>query len=246
MTNCTVATTLQQPEPAIPKRRAIEDSLVRPQNGEKLRGGYYTPMSVAIWLANWAIRRSEDTILEPSCGDGVFVRAAANRLSAIACDHGEIASRISAVELVPSEANRAVQLFTSAMPEVTPPQISTGDFFRWLLFNPEIRFTVALGNPPFIRYQNFPEPSRTLAMQMMRQQGLKPNRLTNIWVPFLVAATSRLRPGGRLAMVVPAELLQVSYASQLRLFLIDRFRRIEIVACNEMFFEGAEQEVVLS
>jgi adenine-specific DNA methylase len=46
-------------------------------------------------------------------------------------------------------------------------------------------------------------------------------------------------------MVIPAELLQVSYASQLRLFLVDRFHRIEIVTCNEMFFEGAEQEVVL-
>ena len=46
-------------------------------------------------------------------------------------------------------------------------------------------------------------------------------------------------------MVVPAELLQVTYAGQLRMFLVDQFRRIEIVTCNEMFFDGAEQEVVL-
>ena len=82
-------------------------------------------------------------------------------------------------------------------------------------------------------------------MTMMKQKGLQPNKLTNTWVPFVVAATTRIRPGGRLAMVVPAELLQVSYAGQLRMFLVDQFRRIEIVACNEMFFDGAEQEVVL-
>jgi adenine-specific DNA methylase len=45
--------------------------------------------------------------------------------------------------------------------------------------------------------------------------------------------------------VLPAELLQVSYASQLRSFLVDRFERVDIVACNALFFENAEQEVVL-
>lgn len=240
-----MAAIIEQPERGTPPGLLREVSPEIPQNGEKLRGGYYTPMPVATWLSNWAIRSHNDTIIEPSCGDGIFVRAAASRLSSFSCEQGEISSRITAIELLPSEASRAVQNFTAALPLAGPLQVSTGDFFRWLLFNPEPRFKVALGNPPFIRYQNFPEPSRALAMQMMRQHGLKPNKLTNVWVPFIVAATTRLQPGGRLAMVVPAELLQVSYASQLRLFLADRFHRIEIIACNEMFFEGAEQEVVL-
>ena len=74
---------------------------------------------------------------------------------------------------------------------------------------------------------------------------MTPNRLTNIWVPFVAAAISALRPGGRLAFVLPAELLQVSYASQLRSFLTDRFVQLHIIACNELFFRNAEQEVVL-
>lgn len=43
----------------------------------------------------------------------------------------------------------------------------------------------------------------------------------------------------------PAELLQVSYAAQLRSFLTDRFGRVDLIACNELFFEKAEQEVLL-
>jgi adenine-specific DNA methylase len=82
-------------------------------------------------------------------------------------------------------------------------------------------------------------------MQIMAGIGLTPNRLTNIWVPFVVAAAASLRRGGRLAFVLPAELLQVTYAAQLRSFLTDRFSRIDIVACNELFFDKAEQEVVL-
>ena len=48
-----------------------------------------------------------------------------------------------------------------------------------------------------------------------------------------------------MALVLPAELLQVSYAAQLRSFLTDRFGKIDLIACNELFFEKAEQEVLL-
>lgn len=106
-------------------------------------------------------------------------------------------------------------------------------------------FDAIIGNPPFIRYQSFPEPHRTIAMQIMGDQGLTPNRLTNIWVPFVVAATASLKAGGRLALVLPAEILQVTYAAQLRSYLTDHFERIDVIACNELFFEKAEQEVVL-
>jgi adenine-specific DNA methylase len=82
-------------------------------------------------------------------------------------------------------------------------------------------------------------------MDIMHEQGLSPNRLTNIWVPFVVAAAAALKEGGRMALVLPAELLQVSYAAQLRSFLTDRFGRVDLIACNELFFEKAEQEVLL-
>ena len=82
-------------------------------------------------------------------------------------------------------------------------------------------------------------------MALMEGLGLRPNKLTNIWVPFVVAATEALEPGGRLALVIPTELLQVSYAAQLRAFLTERFEHVGIVACNELFFNGVEQEVVL-
>jgi adenine-specific DNA-methyltransferase len=123
--------------------------------------------------------------------------------------------------------------------------VKQDDFFKWWQNSRQPSFDVVVGNPPFIRYQSFPEPHRSRAMAIMQGLGLSPNRLTNIWVPFVVASAASLRAGGRMALVLPAELLQVSYAAQLRSFLIDRFARIDIVACNELFFKNAEQEVVL-
>lgn len=211
----------------------------------KLRGGYYTSSAIADWLCAWAIRSPKDRVLEPSCGDGAFLEAATKRFSELGTRAPAIARQLTGVEIVTAEAEKARVRLLDALALRASGVVNNSDFFSWWQATEQPVFDAVIGNPPFIRYQTFPEPHRSLAMALMVEQGLKPNRLTNIWVPFVVAAVASLRLGGRLALVLPAELLQVTYASQLRAFLTDRFERIDIVACNELFFEKAEQEVVL-
>lgn len=212
---------------------------------DKLRGGYYTSSEVANWLCRWAIRTLDDFVLEPSCGDGNFLEAASNRFIELGTQGSTIVRHLKGIEIIEEEADRARSRVQKLLGVHAVEVVETSDFFGWWQTQNSPRFDVVIGNPPFIRYQSFPEQHRVKAMSIMEQQGLTPNRLTNIWVPFVIAATASLRPGGRLAMVLPAELLQVGYAAQLRSFLSDRFARIDIVACNELFFEKAEQEVVL-
>lgn len=212
---------------------------------DKLRGGYYTSAQVAEWLCEWAIQSADDTVLEPSCGDGAFLGAAAQRLLSLGATPTKIARRLTGVEIITAEANAATERLRPDLGKAADKIVCNSDFFGWWQGTDQPAFDVIVGNPPFIRYQSFPEPHRTRAMAIMGDQGLKPNRLTNIWVPFVVAATASLKPGGRLALVLPAEILQVTYAAQLRSYLTDHFERIDVIACNELFFENAEQEVVL-
>jgi adenine-specific DNA-methyltransferase len=156
-----------------------------------------------------------------------------------------IVNQLIGVEILATEAVHARSKLKGLVGVRAGGMVETSDFFGWFQRNKQATFDAVVGNPPFIRYQTFPEPHRSRAMAIMVEQGLSPNRLTNIWVPFVVAAVASLKPGGRLGLVLPAELLQVTYAAQLRSFLTDRFARIDIVACNELFFENAEQEVVL-
>jgi adenine-specific DNA-methyltransferase len=235
-----------------PTTRPLSMSVPSSQGGrfadldaDKLRGGYYTSSEVATWLCAWAIRSSKDRVLEPSCGDGAFLEVAAKRYAEMGARSPTIAKQLIGIEILATEAARARARVKDLLGPRAHDVVETGDFFGWFQQNRQPPFDAVVGNPPFIRYQSFPEPHRSRAMAIMAEQGLSPNRLTNIWVPFVVAAASSLRPGGRLALVLPAELLQVSYAAQLRSFLTDRFARIDIVACNELFFEKAEQEVVL-
>lgn len=212
---------------------------------DKLRGGYYTPTTIAKWLAKWAIRSSQDSILEPSCGDGRILHAGVSRLIALGATPRAVAENTLAIELAPEEADVARARLRPPLGQRSKRVVETGDFFEWQQNTECRRFTAVLGNPPFIRYQSFPEPSRSRAISLMEKVGLRPNRLTNIWVPFVVASTEALAEGGRLALVVPAELLQVSYAAQLRAYLTERFEHVGLIACNELFFDGAEQEVLL-
>ena len=68
---------------------------------------------------------------------------------------------------------------------------------------------------------------------------------TNAWVPFVILSVSLLKPGGRLGMVIPAELLHVLHATSLRKYLLRECSKILVIDPNELLFEEALQGTVL-
>jgi adenine-specific DNA-methyltransferase len=226
---------------------------------QKLRGGYYTPQPIAHFLAQWAVQSATTQVLEPSCGDGAIleeclkalIEQGASKRKAVELTHG--------VELDNEERNKSFERVRALGLSPEPSMIHHGDFFAYcrehlsadkglLAYcdDKEPRFFDAIvGNPPFVRYQNFPEEQRKPAFEIMQRAGMSPSRLTNTWVPFLVASSFLLTEHGRMAMVIPAELLQVNYAAELRRFLGDFYKKITLVTFKKLVFEGIQQEVVL-
>lgn len=216
-------------------------------DNQKLRGGYYTPPVIAQFLATWAIQSKADKVLEPSCGDGSLLDAAARRLLHLGATPGNASRQLQAIELYESEAvlarTRLENLGLSCDDVILVADFFTYDDQAWGIIGKQ--FDVVIGNPPFLRYHSFPEEQRERAFRIMRTAGLSPSKLTNAWVAFLVTASLRLKPNGRLAMVIPAELLQVKYAEQTRTFLARHFGAITIVTFRRLVFENIQQEVVL-
>ena len=204
----------------------------------KLRGGYYTPEKIAEFIATWAIRTKNDEILEPSCGDGSFISAIADRLHKMGASDQSIKHNVTGVELDKIEASKASQY---------GPNVVQSDFFTYYqkCIDGEKEFDVIVGNPPFIRYQNFEEEYRKVAFELMTKHGFQPNRLMNIWLPFLVLACKALKPDGRVGMVIPAELFQVDYAAEARLFLSNYFESLTLVTFKKLVFDDIQQEVIL-
>ena len=145
---------------------------------------------------------------------------------------------MSALELDDVEAAKSEQYATTVI---------CNDFFTYYQENIEdkTQFDVIVGNPPFIRYQHFTEKYREIAFALMNKHGFKPNRLTNIWLPFLVLSCKALKPNGRIGMVIPAELFQVDYAAEARQFLSNFFDKLTLVTFKRLVFDDIQQEVVL-
>lgn len=203
---------------------------------DKLRGGYYTPLKISEFISKWALTSKEMRVLEPSCGDGSFIKAATCQLESLGAEIKEIKKQIIGVELDGNEAKKA-SLYNAT--------IINSDFFSYFYNNCDLKFDVVLGNPPFIRYQIFNKDYRDLAFKLMNERGFTPNKLTNIWVPFLALSAHLLNDNGKLGMVIPAELFQVDYASEIRGFLSVYFERLTIITFKSLLFERAQQEVVI-
>jgi adenine-specific DNA-methyltransferase len=218
-----------------------------PLTYQKLRGGYYTPKIVADFLARWAIRSPNIRVLEPSCGDGNFLIAAVDALIRLGVAKKAIPELLKGVELDANEARKAISRLNSYGVPVSSEHIITVDFFQFCRekLSGHTHYDAIVGNPPFIRYQDFLKEQSLIALGLLESAGMHPNRLTNAWVPFLVGSTLLLEDNGRLAMVIPAELLQVNYAAELRLFLSRNYSRITLIAFRRLLFEGVQQEIVL-
>lgn len=218
----------------------------QPVNGQKLRGGYYTPIELSDYLTNWAIRDGNEKILEPSCGDGRFIDSALRRFSVLKREGQKISPRITAIEIEQSELKRAKShLDDYSFPKMEAEFIS-GDFFDlFQILKQKGDYDVALGNPPFIRFQHFDDGSREKAFWHLRNAGYIPTKLANAWSAFVQLSIELLKEGGRLAMVLPAELLQVGYAGELRKRLSAQFSHIVLVGFKRLVFPEIQQEVVL-
>jgi adenine-specific DNA methylase len=193
------------------------------ESAEKLRGSYYTPRPLARWLVRWALGGGARSVLEPGCGDGSFLEALGPR------------AQVTAIELDPLEAAKARRAHKGVV---------TGDFFAWLEANEGV-FDAVVGNPPYIRYQYLEPGPRSLASALCERAGVPISKLTNAWVPFVLLSVERLAPRGRLAMVVPAEIMHVHHAEGLRRHLERSARSLTLVHIREMVFSGALQGVVL-
>lgn len=201
----------------------------------KSRGAFFTSEGITNHLAEWAIRTPSDRVLEPSTGEAAFLLAATRRLRALGADR----PRVDGAEIHEPSARSARELVAAAGGDA---RIRVQDFF---LTEGAPVYDVVLGNPPFIRYQEWAGDQRDRARFAALQQGVALSGLASSWAPFVVHAAGQLRHGGRLGMVLPAELLSVNYAAPVRRFLLEQFASVELVVFDEQVFPDAEADTVL-
>jgi adenine-specific DNA-methyltransferase len=185
----------------------------------KRLGQFFTPASVASTLVRWSIRQDTDRILDPSCGNGEFLAAHEYAVG---------------IEYDPIHARSASERAPAAL-------VHQGEFFEWASETRE-RFEAIVGNPPYIRYQEFSGKLRQRALHQAKLFGANLPELASSWAPFVAASSLLLNPGGRIAFVVPAEIGHAAYAKPLIEALCKNFDEVAILAVRKKLFPSISED----
>ncbi|MFI7586031.1 Eco57I restriction-modification methylase domain-containing protein [Spongisporangium articulatum] len=207
------------PTPARSRRRAM--------------GAYYTPASPAEFMADWLVRGPEETYLEPSFGDGVFLES----LHRVLGRRGLEPERVVGVELDARAVERG-----RGRGVLEGCTVVRRNFLEVEPF----RVDAVIGNPPYVRLRHLPggqAATAATAAGRVLPTGVDPSG--SIWMPFVLHSCSFLREGGRLAFVLPYELTYVRYAQPLWEFLGAHFAALRVLHSRRRVFEDILQDVVI-
>ena len=200
------------------------------------RGVYYTPR----WLADLILDEAgyDGTagvrLLDPSCGEGVFLAAAIER----ARKHGtrdRILREIHGFELDPKSAETARATYLEALGDLAAG-LQPGDVpvrcVDAILQPPEVEpFDIVAGNPPWVRWDHLTTEYRQATLPLWKRYGLFSLKgfdavsgagKKDLCMLFTYVAADRfLRTGGKLAFLVTQEVFKSKGAG-------DGFRRFRI------------------
>lgn len=206
---------------------------------DKLRGGFYTPETLVDVCLRRVIElvgeRSNLTVLEPSVGDGAFLRRLMSHSLAPHVHH------FLGLEITPAEAQKCRMHAADAPFNTT---IWTGSALEWAATTNDT-FDVVVGNPPFVRYQFVPKRDLITIEQLGTRLHQPFRGVSNLWIPVLLGALSRLRAGGVMSIVVPAEIFTGLAAGDVRAWLLSYFTDLCIDIFEPGSFPDVLQEIVI-
>lgn len=184
-------------------------------------------------MASWIVRRSGETYLEPSLGDGAFVEAVAE----VTAGRGMSRPTWVAAELDADAARTAV-----ARGVIRSDELHVSDFFE-LRSRP---VDAVIANPPYVRLRHLDPAARLLALDSAaRHLGTTMAPSGSVWMPFVLHMTSFLKLGGRMALVLPLDFTYVTYAQPLWEYLGKRFESLRVIRIRERVFPKINQDVLL-
>jgi adenine-specific DNA-methyltransferase len=172
-------------------------------------------------------------LLEPSCGDGIFLIAAAKRLISEArkaeLADDEISSLLQAnlwgVEYDEEVFNEAVNNLDSLLVHEALPSVEWNMFCQdALTFENYGMFDVVVGNPPYIRVHNMDEAMRKNVKQFAMSTGT-----TDLYIIFFELGMRWLNQSGRLGYIAPNSWLKNSSQRSFRADMIQKKQLAKII-----------------
>jgi adenine-specific DNA-methyltransferase len=218
-----------------PSKRSVSD--------KKRKGVFYTPDIAAQLLATWSISSAADTILEPSFGGCGFLDAVINRLN-------ELESQTPHYQIIGSDVDIAAFDYLAELlgEQPTESHFKYKDFLSVTPNDFPIKEVDAvIGNPPYVSWHNMLPSQRTSASKVTLPNGSTLNNKGSLWTFFVAHSLHFLKPGGRMAWILPGSFIYADYAAPLRAIISEQFSRSLAVMLEQRIFvsEGTEESSII-
>jgi adenine-specific DNA-methyltransferase len=221
---------------------------------KKEKGSYYTPQLLADFMVYHLFDKrnflfsKEVSILEPSAGDGIFFKSILSKQNFTGRSEFKLPNKINilAIERENEELAKVESYATPLRTSKRKIEFLNCDYLDFQLNNTK-KFDLIIGNPPYIKSNHLTDDQIKSCLEIHKRAGLSDKKIKNIWTSFLIGAVQSISDNGALAFVLPAELLQVIYAKEIRDLLKENFEfgKIDIFSFNELIFKDIEQDVIV-
>jgi adenine-specific DNA-methyltransferase len=192
-------------------------------------GQFFTPLSIGRAMAAWLLADQPRLLLDPACGSGSLLAAAAHERTGT--------TRFVGIDVDPLAI--AMASANAALRPVTALELHTRHF---LLDDVEEPPDAVICNPPFTRHQQLTgEEKLAIHAGFKRRLGVEISQLASLHVLFLVRALEVSAQDARLAFITPAHWLDRNYGRVVKMFLLERAHVEAIVQfpAHQLVFEHA-------
>lgn len=201
-------------------------------------GAVYTPDEVASAIVEQLkliVPVGPLRVLEPSVGDGAFLAhmpsAARNGYSYTLVDIDK-----HVIDQLREGLGASAALYVAA------------DFTQFAVKHARMHdspFDLIVGNPPFIRKQNFSDAFRNQVADFAKCFDYPTSGLQNAWAFFLIASLHLVSDNGVIAFVLPYELMTVKYGQAVLDYAAGKLARIDVFISDAKAFKDMDQDAVL-
>lgn len=170
----------------------------------KSLGQVATPPAVASLMARWVMSARPEVVLDPAAGLGNLLHA---------CRDFDESVKMVAVE-------RDADTFQQAR-HTAPPgtKLVLADY----LFSESGQFAGIIANPPYVKSQRL-DYTEAQWRYFDERFGFSLDRLTNLYAIFLLKIWDDLAPGGRAAVLLPAEFMNANFGEEIKERLLNEMR----------------------
>lgn len=179
----------------------------------KRLGQFFTPDSIASVMADWVVKCSPKSIIDPAVGTGVLLRKVFDVAGySILSDVFDIDEDI-------------LGYFRMAHPHDNNIKIRNEDFLSSTI---HAEYDAVIMNPPYLRHQDM-YYDHNMHDRISELVGAKISRSANAYVLFVMKACHHLKSGGRGAFIIPSEWANANFGENFKKYLMDIAGLSEII-----------------